>query len=268
MTGELDFGESGDIFHVPGWEESDELSREDQLLLDNLSVPLPKHSPSPAGEIAVDFRRRLEELKVENPAAITRWSVRRLPKELYLIPYAIEDVHYSVYEKRRERSRSPFVSLTSAEVFDATPSDISQLQREQTLSSYLYLADKGLKENRLYRWATSEIIPGEEAHQPEQKFALRSLARLLKEKTLAQFTTKLSDEAYVRGAEHPLIFEDVARRATDVLKRRINSHEATDSLLHSSDERMWHLLVSRELERAESFARPLGSIVLKNSPEA
>ena len=253
-----------DEFGFEGWSESEELSPADQLLVESLVVPVPRRSPSQAAEVALDFRRRLEELKVENPGKVSRWTVRQLPKELYLIPYALEDVHYSVYENRRNRSPSPYLSISFEDVINATPSDVSQMQREQTLSSYLFLTDRGLKENRLYRWAISEQLPGEETYQPEHKFAIRCLARLLREKPIKSFSEKLPNESYERGADRPLVFEDVAQRASILLERSIQNHQSIDVSRDGIDARTWYFMEMRELERARSFARPLGGLILKN----
>src|SRR3990167_6946940 len=114
-------GESSDEFGFGDWDE-DQLSDDDKELIEELSIPVRKTTPRHIGEVvhsglAVDFQRRLDALRVEDPRSATKWKIRRHP-ELLMSAYALDDLHYAVYERQREKSASPFISITFREIMD------------------------------------------------------------------------------------------------------------------------------------------------------
>lgn len=253
-------GETPDEFGFGDWNE-DQLPSDIEELVEELSVPVRKTARH-IGEVVhsgleVDFQRRLDALRVEDPRSATKWKIRRHP-ELLMSAYALDDLHYAVYERRRAKSPSSFISITFKEIMAyETKTNIAQLQRNQTLESYLHLVDLGLNADNLYKMTTSE--------SPEEKFLVRSLARVLKEDFMAPFTDKLLKEAIERASVRPLEFEEVATRAARKVDQQYRAHMALDTRSYSTDERMWHLLITRKLERAKAFAEPLAGAQTSSS---
>jgi hypothetical protein len=236
------------------WEEGVEvenLTPADIAMVEELSIPVIKNGLSQIGEITADFQRRLMELRVEDPKSVSRRKVRRL-EHLYLTKYAIEDIHYFVYEKTKEKTDSPYISLRTDDILRNSPVDSAQikiLQNKQTFDAYGSLVDRGLNQQQIFEMTTQ----GDE----DKKFQLRCLARLLEDRHMQDFANKLPAQALRRGPEEPLNFDEVAARAATIMNRRYLSHLENIANQNNTDSRMWAELERRDMERAMSFARPI-----------
>lgn len=246
------------------WREEEDLPREVEDLVEKLSVPVSQTMPRHIGEIvhsglAVDFQKRLDALGVEDPRSATKWKIRRLP-ELFMTAYALDDVHYAVYEHRRAKTPSPFISITFKEIIDEAVVNVVLLQRHQTLQAYFHLVEVGLNPDKLYKMATG--------NGPEEKFLVRSLSRLLKEDCMSAFAQKLPPQALLRSDEKPFEFAEIAARAAKKIGYLHHEHMALDIRAYSTDERMWHFLTARNLERARAIAEPLMNFIQDSNKDS
>jgi hypothetical protein len=247
------------------WEdgiESERLSPLDLAMIDEISVPV-RRALSQIGEITTDFQRRLEEMRVENPKAVSRRTVRKL-EHLYLQKYALEDIHYHAYQSIKEKSTSPYISVSFEDIIRFSPSDASQvkiLQIKQTFEAYGELVDLGLNQQQVYDLITKGIEHGNGPTGNEnEKYWVRCLARLLTDRHLEEFSAKLPNQSRDRGASNSLSFEEVAGRAVTIINRKYLTHTENMSGKASLDARMWNELERRDLERVMSFARPIMGI--------
>lgn len=255
---------SGDDPEEPNfsWEDN-ELTDENLEELKKLEVPVgrtPQVGESVRNDLSIELRRRMEELRVEGGHTINKWQLRRLP-ELLLTPYVLDDVHYAIYERRREKSSSPYVSVSFKNILDEFKSmadnriNAALLQRRQTEDAHTRLVDLGLNDDSLYKMI---------GNSPHERFLVRCLSRLLREPAMAGFTDKLLNEAMNRGAADPMRFEEVASRASKRLEHKYVGHMALDTQNYSNDEKLWFLLVERELARARAFAAPAAGYLPNN----
>ncbi|HLG90794.1 MAG TPA: hypothetical protein VI336_01370 [Candidatus Saccharimonadales bacterium] len=243
------------------WEEDDPLTPEQRL--EKLAVPIGKTAhlgEEIQRDLSKEFKQRLDELKVEDSRTMNRWQLRRNP-ELLMTGYLLDDVHYAVYEKRRQKTGSPFVSvnfndiLSELKIMADTHVDGALLQRQQTQEAHTHLVDLGLSDESLYRMI---------GQSSNERFLVRSLSRLLREPSMDTFARKLSKEAMERGNDRPLTFEEVASRAIRKVEHIYKEHTLIDRFGFSTDENMWHLLVAKDLERARGFAAPIAGYVASN----
>src|SRR5579862_1798597 len=92
-----------------GWpigEFDDELPPDTEALVDYVTRDLEvlKEEPRPRlREVKAEFQHRLKIMGVEGYRSVSTATVRRLGN-LYLVAYSLEDVHFRVYQKKREKS--------------------------------------------------------------------------------------------------------------------------------------------------------------------
>jgi hypothetical protein len=129
------------------------------------------------------------------------------------------------------------------------------LQREQNNQARQALtSDAKIEEGSLYEAMVTEY----------GRFAVRSLYRLLREEAMAPFAKLLPRASRRRGRESPLMFDEVGARAFRFLDTKIRQHAEVSMSQLSTDQRMYHELLARDLGRARAFAEPVNDYIAHN----
>lgn len=241
------------------WQNGDdELSPDVQKLLEELSVPIGRVPVRKLGEIVCEdcineVRVRLEELRVEGYDRVNKKWLDEFP-ELHMTPNILDDVHYKVY--RNKKNLGPYnryVSVSAEDVFDEfenmkeTGTNGILLQREQDTQAKKTLIKNHIEENSVY----------EAMITAEGRFAVRSLFRLLREESMRAFTNAMIRATRRRMDEAPLSFDEVAAHAPGFIEKKLGLHTNYDPSHLSTDQRLTHELISRDLYRARAFAKPI-----------
>lgn len=247
------------------WVEEEALTPEIQALLEALSVPVRRSLPRLAEVIhtglANEVQQRLAVLRVEGYSEVGKSHIKITP-ELQMTPYILDDVHYEVYRRRKLGALNRFVSVNFEEIiaeFQAMHENRVNgvlLQRKQNDRAVKFLVNAlKIDEGSIY-----ETMGGS---SPEGRFVTRSLHRLLAEDSMRPFTKLLPKAATRRIDESPLVFDEVAEHALHFIDMKYRQHESLDTSKLSTDQRIIHQLLSRDLERAKAFAMPVSDYIGK-----
>lgn len=247
-------------------DKDDELSPEEEELLKELSVPIGRPPRKMAemvhSELAEEARERLEELRVEGYTEVDKTWVKAIP-ELQMNPNILDDVHYVVYQARKNQTLySRFVSVKAKEIFQELYGMYENringalLQSKQTEEASKFL-EFDLKMDEV---SVNEVM----REGTDGAFAIRSLYRLLSEKTLVEFCKIILNTAEEQADVAPMTFEEVANRAVRYINNKHNRIANWDTSDLSTDQQTVHLLVLRDLERAQAFAKPVAEYLGKH----
>jgi hypothetical protein len=247
-----------------GFEWADEeLTPEVQELLQELSIPVSRPSRKMAemvhNGLAQETQERLAELRVEGYNEVDGSWIRAIP-EVQMTPNILDDVHYVIYEARKKQPLySRFVSVSAREIFrelhDMKENKLNGaiLQNNQTSEAFEFLAT----------YLKMDEIGIYEAMRkgPEGSFAVRSLHRLLSEKSMSDFWKVMRETAERRIDEAPLTFDEVAIRAVRFINNKHSRISRWNTSDFSTDQETVHVLVLRDLARTEAFAKPLADFL-------
>jgi hypothetical protein len=250
-----------------GFEWADEaLSPEAEALLKELSVPIGRIPVRKLAEVVhedliAECRQRLTALQVKDSNLIDKHLIKSA-LELQMTPFILDDVHYEVYNRRKNRGPlNRFVTVSIYDIFQEfqemheTGVNGVLLQRRQDDRAKKTLIDSAkIEENSVY----------ETMADPEGRYAVRSLFRLLKEDSMVNFRHLMRKATQRRMDNVPLTFQEVAGRAPHFLKNKLAQHIAIDLLQLSDDQVITHGLISRDLYRAEALASPLIEYTITN----
>ena len=256
-----------DEFSFEWNDRDDELSPETEELLKELSVPIGRVPVRQLAEVVHtdlldEVRNRMEDLRVDGYDRVDKRWIKAAP-ELQMTPYILDDVHYAVYRARKNRGPyNRFVSVTADEILDAfvkmreSGANGIVFQREQDDQAKKTLIKNHIEENSIY----------EAMATPDGRFAVRSLYRLLREDSMRPFTNTMARATRRRMDEAPLSFEEVAIHAPRFIGNKLSRHLTQNPTYLSSDQRLTHELISRDLQRARAFAMPVTEYMAKTVP--
>jgi hypothetical protein len=305
----------GEAFGDVEWEDP-ELTSESRRLLDSVMHSLRsrprdnRHSPKPS-ELAEDAREiaardatviteRLVDLEVRGvrtAVGVDQFTYRHIQRypELDMVPHLIDDVHYEVYRKRKEKSPSPYLTISLDDVLSElvtmqeTSVDPVNYQRRQLNEAVEFLQRLSIEEGSIY----------EAMAKPDGRFMVRSLHRFLSERSMRSFLENFKKVQKERMDERPVDLISVAARAVKWFEIRYRENQALggsidvegtpkwqaefatekETILEDTvsdmisqtqkkqldekdpDQMHWYEMRMRELNRTKALARPISEYV-------
>lgn len=170
---------------------------------------------------AESISERLLELQVRDVKTIngtnlfTYRHIERFP-DLGELPNLIDDVHYEVYHRRKEKSPSPYISVNLDEILSEltvmreTHVDAVNYHRERQKEAEEYFYNLKIEEGSIHEVMTT----------PEGRFMVRSLHRLFRERPMGRFLANFKKFQSNRMDERPVDFNVVAARALKWFERQ------------------------------------------------
>lgn len=207
-----------------------------------------------------EIRDRLEDLGAIDLDEITTRTLRRFP-ELVEVPDLIDDLHYEAYRKKRIDTKSPYISVSVNDIINELKflkkenHSVEELRNKQTLMALYFLRTLKVEEYDIFLMM----------QKPHDRFLLRSVYRMLKERPMSDYVNKVKEIR--KEIDEPVPLAVFAWVAVKWLGTIYKEHQEF-GLSGSPDptQRSWYGLRMAELKRTRAFAKPLADYLEANKP--